>query len=78
MYIKFRRWGARIACRISLTLITLYLILHVKRTAVAHRFLKLITPFIDLITREKLHFNEEVSKYVRSEHLWKDLGGGGL
>lgn len=42
---------------------------------VANVFLKLITPFIDPITREKLHFNEEVSKYVPAEQLWKDLGG---
>ena len=35
----------------------------------------MITPFIDPITREKLHFNEEVSKYVPKEQLWTELGG---
>ncbi len=42
---------------------------------VANVFLKLITPFIDPITREKLHFNEDVSKYVPKEQLWTELGG---
>lgn len=42
---------------------------------VANIFLKMITPFIDPITREKLHFNEEVSKYVPKEQLWTELGG---
>lgn len=35
----------------------------------------MITPFIDPITREKLHFNEEVSKYVPKQQLWTELGG---
>ena len=35
----------------------------------------MISPFIDPITREKLHFNEEVSKYVPKNQLWTELGG---
>lgn len=35
----------------------------------------MISPFIDPITREKLHFNEEVNKYVPKQQLWTDLGG---
>jgi hypothetical protein len=42
---------------------------------VANVFLKVITPFIDPQTREKLHFNEDVSLYVPREHLWTELGG---
>lgn len=42
---------------------------------VANVFLKLISPFIDPITREKLHFNEEVNKYVPKQQLWTELGG---
>lgn len=38
-------------------------------------FLKLISPFIDPRTREKLHFNEDVSLYVPREQLWTELGG---
>lgn len=38
-------------------------------------FLKLITPFIDPLTRQKLHFNEDVGLYVPREQLWTELGG---
>jgi hypothetical protein len=42
---------------------------------VANVFLKVITPFIDPQTREKLHFNEDVALYVPREQLWTELGG---
>lgn len=38
-------------------------------------FFKLITPFIDPLTREKLKFNEDVRLYVPPEQLWKENGG---
>lgn len=38
-------------------------------------FLKLITPFIDPITREKLKFNEDVRLYVPPEQLWTEYKG---
>jgi hypothetical protein len=38
-------------------------------------FLKLIMPFVDPLTREKLHFNEELSRFVPREQLWADVGG---
>jgi hypothetical protein len=38
-------------------------------------FLKLITPFIDPMTREKLKFNEDVRNYVPAEHLWTEFNG---
>src|SRR5271170_7030877 len=39
-------------------------------------FFKLITPFIDPNTREKLKFNENLREYVPPEQLEKDLFGG--
>lgn len=38
-------------------------------------FFKLITPFIDPNTREKLKFNEDLTQYVPPEQLY-DLFGG--
>lgn len=38
-------------------------------------FFKLITPFIDPLTREKLKFNEDMNQYVPSEHLWTEFSG---
>ena len=38
-------------------------------------FFKLISPFIDPKTREKLKFNEEMSKHVPREQLLKANGG---
>ncbi|EFX03972.1 cral trio domain containing protein [Grosmannia clavigera kw1407] len=38
-------------------------------------FFKLITPFIDPLTREKLKFNEDMNQYVPSDQLWSDFGG---
>lgn len=38
-------------------------------------FFKLITPFIDPLTREKLKFNEDIRQYVPPEQLWKEFGG---
>lgn len=39
-------------------------------------FFKLITPFIDPLTREKLKFNEDMSQYVPKEQLWTEFMGG--
>jgi hypothetical protein len=39
-------------------------------------FFKIITPFIDPVTREKLKFNEDMKQYVPPEQLWSmDWGG---
>lgn len=38
-------------------------------------FFKLIMPFIDPLTREKLKFNEKVREYVPPEQLWKEFQG---
>ncbi|OAA59001.1 cral trio domain containing protein [Niveomyces insectorum RCEF 264] len=38
-------------------------------------FFKLITPFIDPHTREKLKFNEDMNQYVPSEQLWTEFRG---
>lgn len=38
-------------------------------------FFKLITPFIDPQTREKLKFNEDMNQYVPSEQLWTEFRG---
>lgn len=38
-------------------------------------FLKLITPFIDPLTREKLKFNEDLRKHVPPSQLLKEAGG---
>ncbi len=38
-------------------------------------FFKLITPFIDPLTREKLKFNEDMRQYVPSEQLWTEFNG---
>ncbi|KAK4963524.1 Phosphatidylinositol transfer protein (PITP) [Elasticomyces elasticus] len=44
-------------------------------------FFKLISPFIDPVTREKMKFNEDLTKYIPKEQLWSQYGGktnGGL
>ena len=38
-------------------------------------FMKLITPFIDPLTREKLKFNEDLRKHVPPSQLLKTVGG---
>ncbi|GIJ99798.1 hypothetical protein Aspvir_003801 [Aspergillus viridinutans] len=38
-------------------------------------FFKLITPFIDPLTREKLKFNEDLRQHVPAGHLMKSIGG---
>lgn len=38
-------------------------------------FFKLITPFIDPLTREKLKFNEDLRKHVPPSQLLKAVGG---
>ncbi|TLS24785.1 hypothetical protein PpBr36_08435 [Pyricularia pennisetigena] len=45
---------------------------------VVQGFFKLITPFIDPLTRDKLKFNEDMSSYVPKEQLWKEISGGAL
>lgn len=39
-------------------------------------FFKIITPFIDPVTREKLKFNEDMKQYVPAEQLWSSDWGG--
>ncbi|KAI3323294.1 CRAL/TRIO domain-containing protein [Xylariaceae sp. AK1471] len=41
-------------------------------------FFKLITPFIDPLTKEKIKFNEDMTQYVPSEQLLADFKGGEL
>lgn len=41
-------------------------------------FFKLITPFIDPHTREKLKFNEDMSQYVPIETMWSEFSTGKL
>ncbi|KAI0398295.1 cral trio domain-containing protein [Xylariaceae sp. FL0594] len=41
-------------------------------------FFKLITPFIDPLTKEKLKFNEDMTQYVAPEQLTTDIPGGKL
>lgn len=41
-------------------------------------FFKLITPFIDPNTREKLKFNEDMSQYVPPEQMWSEFSSGKL
>ncbi|RQM05235.1 hypothetical protein DH86_00001764 [Scytalidium sp. 3C] len=38
-------------------------------------FFKLITPFIDPITKQKLHFNEDMRKHVPPQQLWNEFLG---
>lgn len=38
-------------------------------------FFKLITPFIDPLTRQKLNFNEDMRQYVPDQELWTEFGG---
>lgn len=41
-------------------------------------FFKLITPFIDPLTREKLKFNEDMRQYVPKEQLAAEFSDGDL
>ena len=38
-------------------------------------FLKLISPFIDPLTKEKLKFNEDLRKHAPPEQLWNEYNG---
>jgi len=38
-------------------------------------FFRLISPFIDPVTKEKMKFNEPLSNYVPASHLKKEFGG---
>lgn len=39
-------------------------------------FFKIVTPFIDPVTRDKLKFNEDMKQYVPAEQLWSEDWGG--
>lgn len=39
-------------------------------------FFKIITPFIDPVTRDKLKFNEDMKQYVPAEQLWSEDWAG--
>jgi hypothetical protein len=41
-------------------------------------FFKIITPFIDPVTRDKLKFNEDMKQYVPPEQLWSADWGGDM
>ena len=41
-------------------------------------FFKIITPFIDPVTRDKLKFNEDMTQYVAPAQLWSADWGGQL
>lgn len=41
-------------------------------------FFKIITPFIDPVTRNKLKFNEDMKEYVPAEQLWSEDWAGDL
>jgi len=43
---------------------------------IVNGFFKLITPFIDPLTKEKIKFNEDMSQYVPKEQLWTEFNGG--
>ncbi|KAK3326616.1 CRAL-TRIO domain-containing protein [Apodospora peruviana] len=42
---------------------------------IVNGFFKLITPFIDPMTRDKLKFNEDMRQYVPTEQLWTEFNG---
>jgi len=42
---------------------------------IVNGFFKLITPFIDPHTRDKLKFNEDMTQYVPREQLWTEFHG---
>ncbi|KAI5461611.1 CRAL-TRIO domain-containing protein [Mariannaea sp. PMI_226] len=41
-------------------------------------FFKIITPFIDPVTREKLKFNDDMKQYVPPEQLWSEDWNGDM
>ncbi|TDZ68416.1 CRAL-TRIO domain-containing protein [Colletotrichum trifolii] len=45
---------------------------------VVNGFFRLITPFIDPMTREKLKFNEDMRQYVPEDQLWTEFSNGKL
>lgn len=38
-------------------------------------FFKVVSPFIDPVTREKMKFNEDMTKYIPQEQLWNVFNG---
>lgn len=48
---------------------------HILVPWIVNGFFKLITPFIDPLTREKLKFNDDMNKFVPSEQLWTEFNG---
>lgn len=69
--VSFIVFGARVATvQLSRPWLTLIVV-----PWVVWGFFKLITPFIDPLTREKLKFNEDVRQFVPPEQLWKEFGG---
>lgn len=52
------------------------LLIHYAVPWIVWGFFKLITPFIDPLTREKLKFNEDMTQYVPKEQLWTEYAGG--
>lgn len=41
-------------------------------------FFKIITPFIDPLTKDKIKFNEDMTQYVPREQLLTEYNGGAL
>lgn len=41
-------------------------------------FFKLIKPFLDPVTKEKMKFNEDMKQYVPAEQLWTEFSDGAL
>jgi hypothetical protein len=42
---------------------------------IVNGFFKLITPFIDPLTRQKLKFNDDMRQHVPPQQLWKEFHG---
>jgi CRAL/TRIO domain len=69
------RRNAILFFRIEINSTTFYELTPLAVPWVVWGFFKLITPFIDPLTREKLKFNEDIRIYVPPEQLWKEFNG---